>query len=303
MTATGMSIGTPHYMSPEQIRGHNVDPRADLYSLGVVLYEVLMNQPPFDATDSFALGMKHIHEPVPRLPAALERYQLVLDRLLAKEPQQRYPSAAALSDALESAARTAEAPPAAPTEMLPTTRGTSSPKKLGVWGGAAALVIAAAVTAMLSVSPEPPPTDNTGDRAAVQPPQTPLPDSNTDEEVAGKLTAVRDFLEENELDAAEVALNEARGLGADGEEVAGLERRLQELQTRRTLARELLAKAKAALDANRLSEAQGHCESAREFFSSVVDDGVCMEVAQRRVEVKKQWQQQNIGTQGTTQVR
>lgn len=93
MTGTGMSIGTPHYMSPEQARGRAVDGRSDLYSLGIVLYEALSGEVPFDAEDSTAVGIKHITEPVPRLVAGLAPYQGLIDRLLEKEPGQRYQSA------------------------------------------------------------------------------------------------------------------------------------------------------------------------------------------------------------------
>ena len=98
MTATGSSIGTPHYMSPEQARGKEVDPRADLYSLGVMLYEMLTGKVPFDAADTYAIGLMHITEAPPALPDSLLRYQPLLDRLLAKDPDARYQSGKALEE-------------------------------------------------------------------------------------------------------------------------------------------------------------------------------------------------------------
>ena len=68
MTRTGLSIGTPRYMSPEQIRGQGVDARADLYSFGVLLYEMLTGNAPYTAEDSFALAMMHVTAPIPELP-------------------------------------------------------------------------------------------------------------------------------------------------------------------------------------------------------------------------------------------
>ena len=101
MTATGLSIGTPHYMSPEQARGREVDGRSDLYALGVVLYEMLTGQVPFDSTDSLAIGIMHLQDPVPPLPKELAEYQPVLDRLLAKDPEQRYPTGNEIADDLD----------------------------------------------------------------------------------------------------------------------------------------------------------------------------------------------------------
>lgn len=90
MTRTGAIVGTPHYMSPEQARGRPIDGRADLYSLGIVLYEMLVGRVPYHADDSLAVGIKHITEPVPQLPRSLEALQPLLDRLLAKEPEDRF---------------------------------------------------------------------------------------------------------------------------------------------------------------------------------------------------------------------
>lgn len=101
MTGMGMSIGTPHYMSPEQARGKDVDGRADLYALGIVLYEMLTGTVPYDAEETVAIGIMHVTEPVPVLPQALSGHQVLLDRLLAKEPNERYRTAEALIDAID----------------------------------------------------------------------------------------------------------------------------------------------------------------------------------------------------------
>jgi serine/threonine-protein kinase PpkA len=101
MTRTGAIIGTPHYMSPEQARGLPLDGRADLYSLGIVFHELLLGRVPYQADDSLAVGIMHITAPLPRLPAELASLQPVLDRLLAKEPEQRFQGGAELAAAIE----------------------------------------------------------------------------------------------------------------------------------------------------------------------------------------------------------
>lgn len=93
VTQTGTSLGTPHYMSPEQAKGQAVDHRSDLYSLGVVLYFLLMEQVPFHADSAIAIGIKHITEPVPVLPGYLYLLNPFIAKLMAKQPAQRYQQA------------------------------------------------------------------------------------------------------------------------------------------------------------------------------------------------------------------
>jgi tRNA A-37 threonylcarbamoyl transferase component Bud32 len=93
VTATAFSAGTPRYISPEQARGLPVDARTDLYSLGVVLYEMLTGRPPYEGDESLAIIFKHVTEPVPRLPETHSGLQPLLDALMAKDPAQRPGSA------------------------------------------------------------------------------------------------------------------------------------------------------------------------------------------------------------------
>ncbi len=100
ITDKGLIFGTPHYMSPEQGHGRPTDARSDIYSLGVVLYEMLTATKPFDADNAMALIYRHAKQPVPQLPEALQSLQPLLERMLAKQPDDRYESAAALAAAL-----------------------------------------------------------------------------------------------------------------------------------------------------------------------------------------------------------
>jgi serine/threonine protein kinase len=125
MTQIGSTVGTPKYMSPEQARGEKVDGRADLYSLGVMMYEMLTGRPPFVAQDTITLAIKHCQEPVPPLPMDVGRFQPLLDRLLAKEARYRFQSGHEVKEAIEvllkpPAAAHAAAAPAAKLENLPT---------------------------------------------------------------------------------------------------------------------------------------------------------------------------------------
>lgn len=104
LTQTGLLVGTPEYMSPEQAQGKEVDGRSDLYSLGIVAYEMLTGQVPFVADTPLVVLYKQVHE-APPMPAAINpaltvAVQAALLRALAKEPGRRYQSGAQMADAL-----------------------------------------------------------------------------------------------------------------------------------------------------------------------------------------------------------
>lgn len=92
-TRIGAVVGTPHYMSPERALGQEIDERSDLYALGVVMYEMLVGKKLFDNGDTFAVSYAHVHEPPPALPDDKSSLQPILDKLLAKEADDRYQSA------------------------------------------------------------------------------------------------------------------------------------------------------------------------------------------------------------------
>jgi serine/threonine protein kinase len=103
-TASGVVSGTPAYMSPEQAQGQKVDHRTDIYSLGVVLYEMLAGRVPFDGDTSWTLIFKHINERPPTIEGLHPAVQKVIEKALAKKPEDRYQScrelAAAYMDAI-----------------------------------------------------------------------------------------------------------------------------------------------------------------------------------------------------------
>ncbi|MFO3721680.1 serine/threonine-protein kinase [Pseudomonas sp. HLMP] len=100
-TQAGFAVGTPSYMSPEQARGLEIDGRADLYALGVVLYEILVGKLPYSGNDALSTALAHLTEPLPELPIEHGRYQDILRGLLAKDPNERFADAAAFLAALD----------------------------------------------------------------------------------------------------------------------------------------------------------------------------------------------------------
>ena len=91
---TGVLRGSPYYMSPEQALGDQLDARSDFYSLGIILYEMLTGQKPYTGSTALDVLQQHVNAPLPQLPQALERYQPLLTRLLAKQRNDRLTSSA-----------------------------------------------------------------------------------------------------------------------------------------------------------------------------------------------------------------
>jgi serine/threonine protein kinase len=90
MTRVGSSVGTPNYMSPEQAQGQEVDGRADLYSLGIILYELLTGRVPFASESAISVSVKHITEAPPPLDPFLANFQPIIDKALSKDPNHRF---------------------------------------------------------------------------------------------------------------------------------------------------------------------------------------------------------------------
>ena len=89
LTSTGIFLGSPNYVSPEQATGDPVDARSDIYSLGCILYEMLTGEKPYKASTVFDVVMQHKEGPIPRLPEDTSEYQPLIDRMMAKDPDDR----------------------------------------------------------------------------------------------------------------------------------------------------------------------------------------------------------------------
>ena len=98
ITGSGEIFGTPYYMSPEQGHGNGVDLRSDIYSLGVIFYEMLTGEKPFKADTAMGIIYRHAQSPVPLLPTRLAKYQALINMMLAKKPEDRLESAAEVEE-------------------------------------------------------------------------------------------------------------------------------------------------------------------------------------------------------------
>ena len=161
LTATGQIVGTPRYMSPEQARGGRVDGRSDLYSLGVLMYEMLAGRPPFDSETPIALVLDHIQTPVPPLVVEGGRaippgLRALVQRALSKQPEERPPSAEAFLQELDAAAAGFSGAPVASASTPAMMRGVaegSAPRRsrAPLFAALAAGVLALAVVGWLVV--------------------------------------------------------------------------------------------------------------------------------------------------------
>jgi serine/threonine protein kinase len=109
LTKAGSMLGTPEYMAPEMAQGQTVDYRADIYELGIVLFEMLSGHVPFTGNTSYAVIIKHIQEPLPLLrqvnPVIAPEIDEVVQKTTAKEPEDRYPTVREMAQALRKASR------------------------------------------------------------------------------------------------------------------------------------------------------------------------------------------------------
>jgi serine/threonine protein kinase/class 3 adenylate cyclase/sugar lactone lactonase YvrE len=128
MTSTGMTLGTPLYMAPEQIDGRRVDARADIYALGAVLYQMVTGRPPFEGKDALTIAFKHVNEE-PQAPGRVRRgipkdWNGLILKALAKDPAARFQSAAALEAAITELTTegTLSGPGMSAPEPVPTRR-------------------------------------------------------------------------------------------------------------------------------------------------------------------------------------
>jgi serine/threonine-protein kinase len=147
LTATGTIQGTPAYMAPEQATGQSLDPRCDIYALGVVAYEALTGRVPFTGPTPMSVLLKHVSDPMP-LPAASEvagPLVAALHKALAKRPRERWPTAAAFAAALQEAMGAGGTAPARPVPTpVPLPRPALLPWIAGL-GLALGAVLAAAI--------------------------------------------------------------------------------------------------------------------------------------------------------------
>lgn len=146
LTSAGLAVGSTAYMPPEQARGGEVDRRADLYSIGVLTWEMLTGRLPYNAGDALSMAIRHVQDPIPKLPAVLKHWQGFLDRALAKRPADRFASAREMLDALDDLERRAgksfgfvDVPVPAAEDSLPAPRGRTA-RWAAYAVGAAALV-------------------------------------------------------------------------------------------------------------------------------------------------------------------
>ncbi|MEX2516806.1 MAG: serine/threonine-protein kinase, partial [Gammaproteobacteria bacterium] len=123
LTSTGIFLGSPNYVSPEQADGHHVDGRADIYSLGCILYESLTGNKPFEFTSVIDVVIQHKQAPIPHLPEEVEEFQPLLNTMMAKRPDDRFENTASLLTAIEKLRETRA------SRRQPATAKTYTPEK------------------------------------------------------------------------------------------------------------------------------------------------------------------------------
>ena len=257
LTMTGYSVGTPAYMSPEQKLGADIDTRSDLYSVGVVFYELLIGHKPYQTrTGNYADLRKELDADVPELPAGLAYLQPVLDKLLAKNPDDRYQSAGELLGAIEQVSGTSASvlSDATVKSALPVARRELPGKprysrKTTFITGVTATLIVLATVATWQFLPEPVPE------------VVPV-DAKTAKTIEGLLETAKIYLEMGKL------------IDAGPSNAVNVYNRVLEMQAGNTQATEgmksaleqILVKIKSTIEADDLKAAQGLIELSEHYF-------------------------------------
>ncbi|HYH08378.1 MAG TPA: protein kinase [Thermoanaerobaculia bacterium] len=156
-TEPGMVMGTAHYMSPEQVRGTALDARSDIFSLGIVLFEMLTGRVPFHARSQVETMNSILIDEVPEMPAIPEAVDALVRRCLEKDPSQRFSSAKDLAYALDSAAKSVTSATPTRPKAAPQIRVERRPTKVLLLVALASLIAAAAIFSRRpDPHPEPP---------------------------------------------------------------------------------------------------------------------------------------------------
>ena len=257
LTRTGYSVGTPAYMSPEQKLGADIDTRSDLYSVGVVFYELLTGHKPYQTrTGNYADLRKELDADVPELPAGLAYLQPVLDKLLAKNPDDRYQSAGELRGAIEQVSGTSASvlSDATVKSALPVARPELPGKprysrKTTLITGVAATLIVLATVATWQFLPE-------------SAPEIAPVDAKTAKTIEGLLETAKIYLEMGKL------------IDAGPSNAVNVYTRVLEMQAGNPQATEgmksaleqILVKIKSTIEADDLKAAQGLIQLSEHYF-------------------------------------
>ena len=129
LTATGMFIGSPNYVSPEQAGGQEVDGRTDIYSTGCIFYEMLTGEKPYQANNVLDIVIQHKQAPIPTLPADNKDLQPLLNKMMAKDPKDRFENTAIMNAYIESLINKRKSPTPASSHKETTQTGVSGSKQ------------------------------------------------------------------------------------------------------------------------------------------------------------------------------